>query len=84
MASAARLLLICLLFSGSLWSKPYHFLIVISDEWSDPASYIIEGNSQFATVAGLLKTWGLPFDILRLDQQRLGKYDLLDRKGHPH
>lgn len=81
--SAARFLLAWLVSSCPLWSAPYRFLIVISDEWKDPASCIIEGNSQFATVAALLKTWGLPFDILRLDQQRFDNYYLLDREGQP-
>jgi len=72
-----------LLCSCPLWSNPYRFLLVIADEWSDPASHIIEGTSQFATVAALLKTWGLRFDILRLDQQRLDNYYLLDREGRP-
>jgi len=83
MTSTARFLLVWLLCSCPLWSKPYRFLIVISDQWNDPSTYIVEGNSQFATVAGLLKTWGLPFDILRLDQQRLDNYHLLDREGQP-
>ena len=83
MTSTPRFLLAWLLCCCPLWSTPYRFLIVISDEWKDPASCIIEGNSQFATVAALLKTWGLPFDILRLDQERLDNYYLLDREGQP-
>ncbi len=62
---------------------PYRFLFVISDQWKDPASEIIEGGGEFQSIAALLKTWGLPFDILRLDQQRIDKYHLLDRAGHP-
>lgn len=62
---------------------PYRFLLVISDQWPDPASYLIEGGSEFQVIVTLLKTWGLPFEILRLDQQRLDRYHLLDREGHP-
>ncbi len=61
----------------------YRFLVVISDQWKDPASYLIEGGGEFQVVATLLKTWGLPFDILRLDQQLLDRYYLLDREGRP-
>ncbi|MEK7403752.1 MAG: hypothetical protein AAB225_01460 [Acidobacteriota bacterium] len=62
---------------------PYRFLLVISDQWKDPASYVIEEGGEFQTIVALLKSWGLPFDILRLDQQRLDKYHLLDRDGRP-
>lgn len=62
---------------------PYRFLLVISDQWKDPASFVIEGAGEFPMVAGLLKTWGLPFEILRLDQQRLDKYHMFERDGRP-
>lgn len=62
---------------------PYRFLFVISEQWKDPASEIIEGGGEFQSIAALLKSWGLPFDILRLDQQRIDKYHVLDRAGHP-
>ena len=60
---------------------PYRFLLVISGQWKDPASYVIEAGGEFPALVSLLKTWGLPFDILRLDQQRLDRYYLLDRDG---
>ena len=62
---------------------PYRFLLVISDQWKDPSSYIIGDGGEFQIMAALLKSWGLPFDIMRLDQQRLDKYHLLDRDGRP-
>lgn len=62
---------------------PYRFLIVTSNQWKDPASYLIEGGGEFQLLASLLKTWGLPFDILRLDQQRLDRYHLIDREDRP-
>ncbi len=63
--------------------QPYRFLLVIGDQWEDEGSYLIERSSDFQVLAALLKTWGLPFDILRLDQQRLDAYHLLDREGRP-
>ena len=60
--------------------RPYRFLLVVSDQWKDPASYVIDEDGEFQAVAATLKTWGLPFDVLRLDQQRLDKYHLLDRR----
>ena len=62
---------------------PYRFLLVVSDQWKDASSYVIEDGGEFQIVAALLKTWGIPFDILRLDQQRLDAYHLLDRDGRP-
>ncbi len=62
---------------------PYRFLLVISDQWKDPASYVVEDGGEFQTLVALLKSWGLPFDILRLDQQRLDKYHVLERDGRP-
>jgi hypothetical protein len=62
---------------------PYRFLLVISNQWNDPASYLIEGNSEFQVLTSLLKTWAIPFDILRLDQEILDYYHLLDREGNP-
>ena len=62
---------------------PYRFLLVIADQWKDPASCLIDEEGEFRIVATLLKTWGIPFDILRLDQQRLDRHYLLDREGRP-
>ncbi len=62
---------------------PYRFLLVIADQWKDPASYVIEGGGEFPVIAALLKSWGVPFDVLRLDQQRVDKYHLLERDGRP-
>ena len=62
---------------------PYRFLLVISDQWKDDASQLVQQPSDFQFVAALMRTWGLPCDILRLDQQRLDRYHLLDREGRP-
>lgn len=62
---------------------PYRFLLVISDQWEDPASYMVSGTSEFQSIVALLKTWGLPFEIMRLDQQRLDTYHTFDREGRP-
>lgn len=62
--------------------KPYRVLVVIGDQWGDPGSYNIDAQGRhggktresakdFRDVITLLKIWGIPFDILRLDQQRL-------------
>ncbi|MHC4120793.1 MAG: hypothetical protein ACYSWO_25155 [Planctomycetota bacterium] len=56
-------------------TMPYRVLVVIGDQWDDPASYNIDSTrvsgDDFRDVITMLKIWGIPFDILRLDQQRL-------------
>ncbi len=62
--------------------RPYRVLVIVGDQWNDPGSYRIdeqtqlpgrksESNKDFRDVITMLKIWGIPFDILRLDQQRL-------------
>lgn len=78
--------------------KPFRVLVVIGDQWDDPASYIVgkinvgttetdpsvDGKeSDFYDIAILLKSWGIPFDIIRLDQQFLDRYMFLDIKDKP-
>jgi len=56
-------------------AKPYRVLVIIGDQWDDPGSYNIDSTrvsgEDFRDVVTMLKIWGIPFDILRLDQQRL-------------
>lgn len=56
-------------------AKPYRVLLVIGDQWDDPGSYNIDSTrvsgEDFRDVVTMLNIWGIPFDILRLDQQRL-------------
>ena len=62
--------------------RPYRVLVVIGNQWNDPGSYRIDeqtqlggrssgSNKDFRDIITMLKIWGIPFDILRLDQQRL-------------
>ena len=62
---------------------PYRFLLVVGDEWKDETSTLVDRPADFQVVAALLKSWGLPFDLLRLDQQPFDAYHLLDRDGTP-
>ena len=66
----------------SSWSlKPYRVLLVV-DRWADPASQVIVSDKDpFQPVAALLKTWSVPFDIFRLDQQTFGAGNLFERSG---
>ena len=38
----------------------------------------VQGACDFHHLAVLLKSWGIPFDVIRLDQQFLDRYMFLD------
>jgi len=62
--------------------KPFRVLVIIGDQWTDPMSYNIDPtrvkDEDFLDVVTMLKIWGVPFDILRLDEQRLQISRFLD------
>src|SRR5713101_7147822 len=64
-------------------APPYRFLLVVGNQWEDPASFSMERSGEIQITAALLKTWGLPFDVMRLDQELLDRYHLLERDGSP-
>lgn len=62
--------------------KPYRILLVV-DAWHDPNSILVQsGLDSFQPIAALLKSWTIPFDIFRLDQQHIDSSYLLDRSGN--
>ena len=73
--------------SVKLMSKPFRVLVIIGDQWTDPMSYNIDPfrvkNEDFLDVVTMLKIWGVPFDILRLDEQRLQINRFLDYAARP-
>ncbi len=62
--------------------KPFRVLVVIDYQWTDPQSYSIDfrrvQGEEFIDVVTMLKIWGIPFDVLRLDEQRLQINRFLD------
>src|SRR5215469_9332368 len=62
--------------------KPYRVLIVISDQWKDPRSFLVTGGGEFQTLVTLFKSWGIPFDILRLDQTLMDPSHFTDFAGN--
>ena len=84
----------------SLAVKPFRVLVVIGDQWEDPASYMVSrsaptgeysgyftypevaGPNDFHQIMILLKSWGIPFDVVRLDQQFLDRHMFLDMDGN--
>ena len=97
------LLVICLMiFAGTGQAmRPFRVLVVIGDQWEDPASYMVDrpeptgeysGYFTYPEVSGphdfhqlmiLLKSWGIPYDVIRLDQQFLDRHMFLDMLGRP-
>jgi hypothetical protein len=69
--------------AAQLELKPYRVLIVISDQWKDPRSFLISGGGEFQTIVTLFKSWGIPFDILRLDQTLMDRNHFTDFWGRP-
>ena len=81
--------------------RVFRVLLVIGDQWEDPASYVVSppgptgkysgydatpdmaGPVDFHHIAMLLKSWAIPFDIVRLDQQWLNRYTFLDMHDFP-
>ena len=63
-------------------------LVIIGDQWTDPLSYNIDSRrvtgEEFLDVVNMLKIWGVPFDILRLDEQRLQINRFLDGEAKPN
>src|SRR5580658_10318054 len=62
--------------------KPYRVLLVISKQWKDPRSFLVSGGGEFQTMVTLFKSWGVPFDILRLDQTIMDPSHFVDFHGH--
>ena len=80
------LVFFCLLFLHNHCSaqiKPYRVLMVISNQWKDPRSFLISNGAEFQTMVTLFKSWGIPFDILRLDQTIMDPNQFTDFQGHP-
>lgn len=68
--------------------KPNRVLVIIGDQWTDPMSYSIDPSrvkgADFLDVVTMLKIWGIPFDVLRLDEQRLQINRFLDYEAKPN
>lgn len=77
--------------------KPYRVLLVIGNQWDDPKSLVVNCKwnvpfdynvgpgceGEFQQITALLKSWCVPFDILRLDQQYMKIDHFLDDDKKP-
>ncbi len=97
------LALICVFFMAAdgIAARPFRVLVVVGDQWKDPASFLVEraaptgeysgyfgnpevyGDNDFHQLMVLLKSWGIPYDVIRLDQQFLDPNMFMGMDGHP-
>lgn len=72
---------------GDQWNDPGGYMVEMpgrSGELSGSDAPVEEtGASDFHHLCVLLKSWGIPFDIVRLDQQFLDRYMFLDMYDKP-
>lgn len=99
----AIVMIVCLmgLSAEANAERPFRVLVVIGDQWKDPASFMVDkapptgeysgyymypdvyGENDFHQLMVLLKSWGIPFDVVRLDQQFLTPHMFKDMSGDP-
>lgn len=72
---------------GDQWDDPASYIINLPGPTGKYSGYDarpdVQGESDFHDLAVLLKSWGIPFDIIRLDQQIIDRYMFLDMHDDP-
>lgn len=72
---------------GDQWEDPMSYLVSPPEPlkgYSGNMNYPeIPGPFDFFQLAVMLKSWGIPFDVIRLDQQFLDRYMFLEMDGRP-
>lgn len=79
--------------------KPYRVALVIGEQWDDPMSYLVKASdlgsagfsvegasfssTDFSSLVIMLKSWGIPFDIIRLDQEFMDINRFIAPDGKP-
>jgi hypothetical protein len=72
---------------GDQWKDPAGYLVDLPAPTGEYSGYdatpAVQGDQDFHHLVVLLKSWGIPFDIIRLDQQILDRYMFLDMHNKP-
>jgi hypothetical protein len=78
--------------------KPYKVALVIGDQWEDPTSLVVDVyrhikpkaiaepvtiKNEFALLVIMLKSWCIPFNIIRLDQEFMDINRFIGPDGQP-
>ncbi|MBK8884879.1 MAG: hypothetical protein IPN67_21770 [Bacteroidales bacterium] len=70
---------------GDQWNDPAGYLVDLPKHEGSYSGYDatpeVNGETDFHDLIVLLKSWCIPFDIIRLDQQLLDRYMFLDING---
>jgi hypothetical protein len=80
--------------------KPCRVALIIADQWDDPAGFLINHTDQhdrpntyvaerrtgrdFSSLVIMLKSWGIPFNIIRLDQEFMDINRFIGPDGKPN
>ncbi len=65
--------------------RPYKVLLVIGDQWEDPMSCLVTPRSdELWPLVIMFKSWGIPFDIVRLDQEFMDINRFIGPDGKPN
>lgn len=71
---------------GDQWKDPACYLVEAPKPSGSFSGYAavpeVNGDSDFHDLTVLLKSWCIPFDVIRLDQQILDRYMFLDMHGN--
>lgn len=72
---------------GDQWQDPLSYLVDPAKPTGEYSGYDaapdVTGPNDFHHLVVLLKAWGIPFDVVRLDQQLLDRYMFLDMHNRP-
>jgi len=72
---------------GTQWEDPSSYVVAIPKPTGKYSGYDaapeVQGATDFHHLTILLKSWGIPFDIIRLDQQLMDRYMFLDMYDEP-
>lgn len=76
-----------LVIIGTQWEDPSGYLVEMPQSTGAYSGYgatpEVTGDCDFHHLVVLLKSWGIPFEIVRLDQQFLDRYMFLDTQNKP-
>ncbi len=72
---------------GDQWDDPMSYMVTTPRSTGDYSGYgdqpEVPGTLEFHHLMIMLKSWAIPFDVIRLDQQFLNRNMFLDVRGEP-
>jgi hypothetical protein len=72
---------------GTQWEDPASYMVTLPKTLEEYSGYftfpLVPGQVDFHHLMVLLKSWGIPFDVIRLDQQFLDRHMFINMDGSP-